>query len=136
MLRSLRYAAHAAISEYAKAEAADHPRQSVYLERWARYWRLWVSAAFLGAYLHTARGVPGLLPSDDNLAAVLDTLLLEVVMYELGYELNTRPEWVHIPVRDALEALRTETSAATDATIAAARGPVELDNVSVEVLHR
>ncbi len=136
MLRSLRYAAHAAISQYGKAEAADGAGQSVNLERWGRYWRLWVSAAFLGAYLHTARRVPCLLPTNDDLAAVLDTLLLEVVMYELGYELATRPEWVHIPVRDALEALRTETGAATDAGMAAARGPVDLADASVESLHR
>jgi len=56
------------------------------------------------------------------------------VIYELGYELNTRPEWAHIPVRDALECLRTETSAATDASMATVRGPVDVGNLSVDGL--
>ena len=129
MLRSLRYVAHAAVSTHGPDA---HSGSS--LERWARFWRLWVSAAFLGEYLHTARGVPGLLPSESGLAALLDTLLLEVVIYELGYELNTRPEWAHIPVRDALECLRTETSAATDASMATVRGPVDVGNLSVDGL--
>lgn len=126
MLRSLRYAAHAAVSEHADTSGARRSERAGDLERWARYWRLWVSAAFLREYLHTAGGLPGLLPVGDDLKDLLESLLLETVTYELGYELNNRPDWVHVPVRDALEALRTETDSATDTQLASARGPVEL----------
>ncbi len=133
MLRSLRYAAHTAVSKYGDdAKAGTQSARGAALEHWSRYWRLWVSTMFLGEYLRIVEKAPGLLPSGNDLAVLLETLLLEMVIYELGYELNNRPGWVHIPVRDALESLRTETNAASDARLAAARGPVELSSGSAE----
>jgi hypothetical protein len=56
-------------------------------------------SSFLGAYLDQIKGA-GLVPEN---AAELDTLLACVLMdkavYELGYELNNRPEWISIPIR-------------------------------------
>jgi maltose alpha-D-glucosyltransferase/alpha-amylase len=34
---------------------------------------------------------------------LLDSYLLEKVIYELGYELNNRPDWVEIPLRRILQ---------------------------------
>jgi len=46
-----------------------------------------------------------LLPQDERCATVLlDSLELEKLLYELRYELGHRPDWVHIPARDLLEA--------------------------------
>ena len=73
------------------------------LEPWARSWYTWVSAAFLGAYLEAMEG-SDLLPSDPKqLATLLDALLLQKALYEIAYELNSRPDWVAIPLRGVLE---------------------------------
>jgi maltose alpha-D-glucosyltransferase/alpha-amylase len=66
-----------------------------------------VSAAFLGAYLESAAGAPYLPDDDGDLTVLLETALLEKAVYELGYELNNRPDWVLIPllgIRDLLAA--------------------------------
>jgi len=39
---------------------------------------------------------------------LLDAHLLEKAVYELGYELNNRPDWVRIPVEGILEMLAGE----------------------------
>ena len=51
-------------------------------------------AAFLRAYASVAGASP-LLPADPlQRASLLDLFLIEKALYELRYELNTRPEWV------------------------------------------
>jgi hypothetical protein len=60
------------------------------LEPWARLWHLWVSAAFLKAYLAEAGQVSFLPQGREELQVLLDAHLLEKAIYELGYELNNR----------------------------------------------
>jgi maltose alpha-D-glucosyltransferase/alpha-amylase len=106
MLRSFDYAAHAALfGAPARGTAeADLPR----LERWVRFWRRWVSSAFLRAYLQPLEG-SGLLPANTReLELLLRFLVLEKSVYELDYELNHRPDWVPIPVRGILGLLEGE----------------------------
>jgi maltose alpha-D-glucosyltransferase/alpha-amylase len=39
------------------------------------------------------------LPADpDDLDLVLQAFVLDKAFYELSYELNNRPDWVHIPL--------------------------------------
>jgi maltose alpha-D-glucosyltransferase/alpha-amylase len=104
MLRSFDYAAHAAllrVSERGAARPADLPR----LERWVRFWRAWVSSAFLRAYLHRMADTSLLPGGRHELDLLLRFLLLEKSVYELRYELDHRPAWVRIPVRGILELL-------------------------------
>ena len=71
------------------------------LDRWARFWVAWASSAFLGAYLKEARsgGGSGFLPDrDEHFRVLLQAHLLEKAVYELGYELNNRPDWIRVPV--------------------------------------
>jgi len=45
-------------------------------------------------------------PEDDaEFGRLLDLFLLEKAVYELGYELDNRPDWVLIPVRGLEELL-------------------------------
>jgi maltose alpha-D-glucosyltransferase/alpha-amylase len=101
MLRSFHYAAYAALFRESGRDAAVGGPP----EAWAKLWRAWVSAAFLRAY--RAEVAPaGILPEDDDeLARLLDLHLIEKAVYELGYELDNRPEWVVIPARGLQELL-------------------------------
>jgi maltose alpha-D-glucosyltransferase/alpha-amylase len=104
MIRSFDYAAHAALFAYVRRGAA-RPPDVARLEAWARFWRQWVSSAFLRAYLQHTAGAD-LLPSGRaELELLLRFLLLEKSVYELGYEVQNRPSWISIPVRGILDLL-------------------------------
>jgi maltose alpha-D-glucosyltransferase / alpha-amylase len=101
MLRSFHYAAHTTLATRVTGTLA-RPDEMPGLEAWSRYWQVWVSSAFLRAYLKSAAD-GGFLPgSRDELSALLDAYILEKALYELGYELNNRPDWVAIPLQGIL----------------------------------
>jgi maltose alpha-D-glucosyltransferase/alpha-amylase len=100
MVRSLRYAAAAELRG-----GRHRPEDAVRLEAWARAWSGWVSAAFLAGYLERAQGSRLVPPNGADLAMVLEFFLLEKCVYEIGYELNNRPDWLEIPLRGLLELL-------------------------------
>jgi maltose alpha-D-glucosyltransferase/alpha-amylase len=100
MLRSFQYAAYMRLAEEAAAGAA-----SPELEGWALYWERWISASYLRAYLKRVRGASFVPGSRDELELLLDVYILEKAIYELGYELNNRPDWVWIPLRGILQIL-------------------------------
>ena len=98
MLRSFSYASQAALrSEQLQAEL--RPRT----EAWARFWVDAVSAAFLRSYLTSAGNASFVPQTTEGLDLQLSTMLLEKALYELRYELNSRPDWVRIPLRGILE---------------------------------
>jgi maltose alpha-D-glucosyltransferase/alpha-amylase len=102
MLRSFHYAAYAALSDH-RVSVTVRPEDIAALEPWARFWYRWVSAAFLKAYLAEASQVPFLPEGRDELQVLLDAHLLEKAIYELGYELNNRPDWIGIPLQGILD---------------------------------
>jgi maltose alpha-D-glucosyltransferase/alpha-amylase len=105
MIRSFHYASRAAAIRFSR----DHMTslQSSELEAWLTLWYRWVAGTFLYCYLDQA-GNEGFLPADDaQLSGLLDFFLLEKAVYELGYEANSRPEWVDIPARGILDILET-----------------------------
>ena len=70
-----------------------------YLETWAEQWYQYASGFFMHSYLGKTRG-SGIVPAkDEDLEILIHTYLLEKAIYELGYELNNRPDWVLIPIR-------------------------------------
>jgi predicted trehalose synthase len=75
------------------------------LEQWLTLWYRWVSGTFLHSYLSVV--TPSrILPSDHGqLSELLDFFLLEKAVYELGYEANSRPDWVDIPAQGILDVL-------------------------------
>jgi maltose alpha-D-glucosyltransferase/alpha-amylase len=106
MLRSFHYAAYTSLFGHL-GSAVVRPEDLAALEPWARIWNIWISATFLSSYLqNAARG--GFLPANrDDFNIVLNTYLLEKALYELGYELNNRPDWVRVPITGILQLLQT-----------------------------
>jgi len=97
MLRSFHYASYAPLiggiggSVFRSGDVAS-------LERWAAWWNGWVAVTFLRGYLAGARD-GGFLPrTQEELSTLLDAYLLEKAIYELGYELNNRPDWIKLPL--------------------------------------
>jgi trehalose synthase-fused probable maltokinase len=97
MLRSFHYAAYA---ELLKAEDTSETQASRMsdLRIWASYWQKWVSVAFLRKYVEVAGDASFIPRSQVEFTCMLDMYLLEKAIYELGYELNNRPNWVRTPL--------------------------------------
>ena len=105
MLRSFHYAAHASFTEHAGGGPVL-PIERASAERWTAFWYAGVAATFLHGYLAVARS-GGFLPSEtEEIAVLLEAYLLEKAVYELGYELNNRPDWAAIPLAGLLDLLR------------------------------
>ncbi len=107
MIRSFNYAAYTALAKQTslrnKTENAL-PR----LSHWAQYWYTWVSAVFLNTYLDVMKETSLLPKNPDHLKILLDAFLLEKAIYEVGYELNNRPDWLKVPLQGIMQILKTE----------------------------
>ena len=103
MLRSFYYAAYAALSHQQSDRLAEDA--GARFEPWIRFWHGWVSVVFLKAYLGIAERASFWPGSQAEFQVLLDAHLLEKAVYEIGYELNNRPDWVRIPIRGVLDIL-------------------------------
>jgi maltose alpha-D-glucosyltransferase / alpha-amylase len=112
MIRSFSYAAHTALQEQAKdrdgARGMIRPEDRAALAPWLEFWYAWVSAAFLRAYLAVAQPAGLLPPTGEETGILLDAFLLQKAVYELGYELQHRPDWVRVPIQGIRQLLRAE----------------------------
>jgi maltose alpha-D-glucosyltransferase/alpha-amylase len=98
MLRSFHYAVYSslfALEERGLVRAEDLDK----LESCAQTWYFWVCATFLKTYLSGASEGQFLPRTAEEIRILLDVYLLEKAIYEMGYELNNRPEWAKIPLR-------------------------------------
>jgi maltose alpha-D-glucosyltransferase/alpha-amylase len=111
MLRSFHYAAYTSLFGHLGSSVV-RPEDLAALEPWARLWNVWICSTYLTSYLkHAAPG--GFLPAArEELNIMLNIYLLEKALYELGYELNNRPDWVRIPVIGILQLLEAQETAA------------------------
>ncbi len=108
MLRSFHYATQAVLRETSSSSGMIRAEDRAILDGWALGWQTWVSAAFLNAYLTSARQALFLPRSMEEFKVLLSTFLLEKAVYELGYELNHRPDWVAIPIRGLFQLLEVD----------------------------
>jgi maltose alpha-D-glucosyltransferase/alpha-amylase len=98
MLRSFNYAAVARLKNNdMRAEGAAQ------LKPWAEFWNLWVSVSFLKGFFSATRDAAFMPATVAEISLMLDIYLLEKAVYELGYELNNRPNWVSVPLEGILE---------------------------------
>jgi maltose alpha-D-glucosyltransferase/alpha-amylase len=109
MIRSLHYAGQAAALrvDLEFGTSVESSLRQRY-DDWLAFWHRCVSGRFLDAYLDVAAAGPYLPSSRAEVAQLLDFFRLEKAMYELSYEVNSRPAWVDIPARGILDILGSE----------------------------
>lgn len=98
MLRSFNYAAYTALAHVVLEPPLAYGDQGALM----RTWEATASSAFLQAYAEAAAGA-GLWASWDQAQRWLQLLTLEKALYELRYEINNRPGWIHVPLRGLLD---------------------------------
>jgi len=110
MLRSFHYAAYSALHNRLDRNMIN-PEEQRRFEEAVMLWFRWTAAQFLGSYLEAAEnslflaGMPR-----DHMERLLTVYRLEKAIYELGYELNNRPDWVNIPLTGILHILDEVTA--------------------------
>ena len=99
MVRSFSYTANSALAQFLVVRESA---SEIDLRSWARLWENAASNEFLRAYRATIAADPSLLPPPRRAQALFSAYVLEKALYELLYELNNRPAWLHIPVAGIL----------------------------------
>lgn len=96
MIRSFHYAAISDLVQHPslKREEIDA------LKPWGNLWYRCMKGQFLDGYFAESSGNPvRLFPDHEKQqSTLLDVLVLEKMIYEVGYELDHRPEWLEIPL--------------------------------------
>jgi maltose alpha-D-glucosyltransferase/alpha-amylase len=110
MLRSFHYAAFTAMMEELKGGALGKV-EFARLEPWANFWQAWSSWSFLSGYLDAAGTAPFVPKTTEELRILLDAFVMEKAIYELGYELNNRPDWAVVPMRAISQSIGLSTPA-------------------------
>ncbi|WP_210310501.1 maltose alpha-D-glucosyltransferase [Devosia pacifica] len=106
MIRSFHYASVTALNSH---EAAAGVMSEEVRER-AERWRQDTTREFLEAYREQISGSAGY-PTDPAFAkALTDLFTLHKAIYEIGYELANRPDWLRIPLSGVLAILEEESS--------------------------
>ncbi|MBJ6748768.1 maltose alpha-D-glucosyltransferase [Geomonas anaerohicana] len=108
MMRSFHYAAHAVIMQRTQVRDED----IAYLLPWVQAWYRYSATVFLQAYKEGVAGARFMPTALDEIEIMLQTFMLDKAIYELGYELNNRPEWVSIPLSGILDLLAVGPAAA------------------------
>jgi maltose alpha-D-glucosyltransferase / alpha-amylase len=97
LIRSIDYAATAALDRVAQASLEERARLGPAVEDW----RNRCTEAFRASY-QKRLGKARLWPAAPTIAQrLLDFFVLEKAIYEIGYELANRPHWIHVPLQGA-----------------------------------
>lgn len=112
MLRSFHYAAWTTLTEQARGDGGRSPADTGRLrmdagalndEKMISLANAWVERnrhAYLEGYVAVAHQHKGMLPPDTtSFDIVLQAFELDKAVYEVGYEMSHRPDWVDIPLR-------------------------------------
>jgi maltose alpha-D-glucosyltransferase/alpha-amylase len=101
MLRSLDYAASAAVDRFASRTGGLPDRVLAA----ATAWRNCATRDFLEGYADVAKEMSSYPADKDVAASMLDLFLLQKAFYEIAYEAANRPTWLSIPLRSVLDLL-------------------------------
>jgi maltose alpha-D-glucosyltransferase/alpha-amylase len=109
LIRSIDYSATAALERALKLTPDENGRLAAALAKW----RDDSTAAFLAAYRETMTNAL-IWPADPQAAErMLNFFLLEKVLYEIGYELAHRPDWLRVPLTGMIRILSQDTNEAS-----------------------
>jgi len=98
MLRSYHYAGARAV-EQLRERGLVGDDDTALVDAWSEVWETWASAAFLTGYFAGVEGLE-LLPDDpDDLSVLVDLYVMLKLLYEVRYELASRPSFAPIPLR-------------------------------------
>jgi maltose alpha-D-glucosyltransferase/alpha-amylase len=102
MMRSFFYASQVALRQVAieVGDEGDDP-----LRQWAQRWYMTSGSAFFEAYLREIEDCHLLAADERETRLLLNAFMLDKSLYEVGYELDNRPDWVDIPLRGILQLL-------------------------------
>lgn len=101
LIRSFQYAPYAALFGQAR-RVTPTPDTLPVLLAYADFWTACAGATYLQGYFDAAAGLPSVPRSGRERKLLLDVFLIQKALYEVGYELNNRPDWVGIPLRGIL----------------------------------
>ena len=116
MIRSFDYAAWTALRRHVGMfhPASPAPATAAVgrsrLDHAALMWGGWLGREFVRAHAAHLRAIrPDLMPAaSDDAELVLRSWVLEKALYEVRYELNSRPDWAEIPLRAVMSILRSD----------------------------
>ncbi|MDX1921040.1 MAG: maltose alpha-D-glucosyltransferase [Candidatus Caenarcaniphilales bacterium] len=94
MMRSFSYAANSSVIQSCSIREEDCD----FLKRCSNLWYEEVSSLFLKEYLSNINEHPFFPKNKNDISLLLQCFLLDKAVYELSYELNSRPDWVEIPL--------------------------------------
>jgi maltose alpha-D-glucosyltransferase/alpha-amylase len=106
MLRSFHYAPYAVVFGQAQGNVI-RAEDLTQLETGARFWHRWVGAVFLRSYLAESEKASHLPDTAQDVQTLLTAYLLEKALYEIGYEINNRPDWARIPIHGTLDLVQS-----------------------------
>ena len=104
MIRSFHYVrVHGVGALVESARMPNVPREQI--EAWARLWQAWSAREFLRAYVAAIAGTGILSDEPEEMMVTLGVLVMEKALYEVAYEIDNRPAWVHLPLEGILDCL-------------------------------
>ncbi|MGE5238629.1 MAG: maltose alpha-D-glucosyltransferase [Chloroflexota bacterium] len=102
MIRSFHYAPYHVLLK----QALLKPNELCELCTWADLWYVYVSGVFLRSYFKSAGDAQFIPKEREDTELLLRLYVLEKAIYELGYELNNRPDWTIIPIRGIMRIMK------------------------------
>ena len=97
MIRSFHYAAAQGFNQLT-ATGLQTPDNTEPLKNAGTFWATSTMGAFLRDYQLAVGAVDFFPPAHEDRDLLLNFYLLQKAVYEIGYELNNRPDWVEIPL--------------------------------------
>jgi trehalose synthase-fused probable maltokinase len=95
MIRSFHYAVCAKLYFSEETQNINPERLQKAADRWYKL----ITDAYIDAYMQAIGDIKGIFNTRAELNFLLQLHLLEKAVYELGYELNGRPQWIKIPLK-------------------------------------